>query len=335
MINDHEPGSNRGVCLADDPARGASLAVPGLVTVGDPARAIDYAEEEQFHDEWGKAIDPNTVPVIESFEACTAPENRFIMNWLGDVRGLRVLDMGCGAGEAAVYFATRGADVTAVDLSRGMLTVTNQVARRYGVTVTCVQSRGEALDLPSHHFDVVYAANMLHHVDMSRCLAEVCRVLKPDGRFVSWDPLKHNPIINIYRRMAAAVRTEDEAPLSIHDVAAFRERFNSVTSECFWLASLWIFMRFFLIERVHPSKERYWKKIITAAQRLSGTYRRLAWLDRVLLRSCPWLKRMCWNMVVCAEGPRSAPVSKPSEVLQPAIQKHAGTSGVDHLSSGR
>ncbi|MGB0715721.1 MAG: methyltransferase domain-containing protein [Phycisphaerae bacterium] len=289
------------------------------------ARHIDYQGEEDFHDEWGKAIDPDTVPVTGSFEACTAPENQFVMNWLGSVKNLRVLDIGSGAGEAAVYFATQGADVTAVDLSSGMLDVVSQVADRHGVKVRCVQSRAESLDLPDNSFDIVYAANMLHHVDMNRCLNEVCRVLKPDGRFVAWDPLRHNPIINIYRRMATSVRTEDETPLDIRDVETFEQRFRSVSHRCFWLTSLWIFMRFFLIERVHPSKERYWKKIITDADRLAPLYQRLSAIDERLLRWFPWLGRMCWNVVICAEHPtkvikqRVAP-KEPSITTMPAGQ---------------
>ena len=266
-------------------------------------RPIDYAREEVFHDEWGMSLAPDDVPVVESFEACTAPENRYIMSKLGDVRGLRVLDLGCGAGEAAVYFAMKGAQVTATDISAGMLRLTERVARRYGVRVECVQQNSDQLNFPDNSFDVVYAANLLHHVDLENCLDAACRILKPGGRFVSWDPLKHNPVINVYRRMAAAVRTEDERPLSIHDLRHFRTRFARVEHRCFWLASLWIFVRFFLIERVHPSKERYWKKIIVEAERLQGTYGRLASFDRLLLKLCPPLGRMCWNLAVVAQKP--------------------------------
>ncbi len=275
-----------------------------------PGRPIDYQNEELFHDEWGQALDPEQVPVVESFEACTAPENRFIVQWLGDVRGLRVLDLGCGAGEAATYFALCGAKVAATDISAGMLALTARVARRYGVQVECVRQNSDRLDFPDNTFDVVYAANLLHHVHLDACLASVCRVLKPDGRFVSWDPLRHNPIINIYRRMAAAVRTEDETPLAIADLKSFRDYFQHVEHRCFWLAGLWIFMKFFLIERVDPSKERYWKKIIIDAERLEKTYKRLAAIDRFLLKWCPPLRRMCWNLTVCARTPRKpTPIS--------------------------
>ncbi len=303
-------------------------------------RRVDFDREEQFHDEWGGVIDPDQVPVIETFEACTAPENRYITEWLGNVRGLRVLDLGCGAGEAAVYFALRGADVTAVDLSAGMLEVTRRVADRYGVTIRCRRQNAERLEFDANTFDVVYAANLLHHVDLDTCLTEVGRVLRPDGRFVSWDPLRHNPIINIYRRMAAPVRTEDETPLDIRDTESFRRHFHDVEHRCFWLAGLWIFMRFFLVDRVHPSKDRYWKKIITDADRLRGTYHRLAALDDFLIRRMPWLQRMCWNLAVCAGRPRRSagdPAARRTAAERvlfnvdiPAVDATAPREGVPH-----
>ena len=40
---------------------------------------------------------------------------------LGDVRGLAVLDLGCGTGRHALWLAEAGATVTAVDFSEGML----------------------------------------------------------------------------------------------------------------------------------------------------------------------------------------------------------------------
>jgi hypothetical protein len=36
-------------------------------------------KEEKFHDEWAQSTDTDSVMVDEFFEACTSPENRFIM----------------------------------------------------------------------------------------------------------------------------------------------------------------------------------------------------------------------------------------------------------------
>ena len=55
--------------------------------------------EREFHDAWAKVIDRDGIHVPDYFEACTAPENRFILRHLGDIRGKYILDLGCGAGE--------------------------------------------------------------------------------------------------------------------------------------------------------------------------------------------------------------------------------------------
>lgn len=255
--------------------------------------------EQAFHDDWAASTRPEDVLVRESFEACTAPEHRYILERLGDLRGRRLLDLGSGLGEAAVYFALRGAEVTACDLSAGMLGVVGRVAARHGVRVTLRQAPAERTGLPAGGFDIVYAGNLLHHVDIPATLDEVRRVLVPGGVFVSWDPLAHNPLINVYRRMAAALRTPDEHPLRMRELELFRERFGEVSHRCFWLTSLAVFLRFYL-EGAHPSRERYWKKILKEAERLRPFYERLERWDRALLAALPFLGRYCWNIVVWA-----------------------------------
>jgi hypothetical protein len=41
--------------------------------------------ERNFHDRWAESIDVDGIRVRDYFEACTAPENRFILGHLGDV----------------------------------------------------------------------------------------------------------------------------------------------------------------------------------------------------------------------------------------------------------
>ena len=53
-------------------------------------------KEQQFHDQWAAVIDVDGIRVADYFEACTAPENRFILQQLGDLRDKYLLDLGCG-----------------------------------------------------------------------------------------------------------------------------------------------------------------------------------------------------------------------------------------------
>ncbi|HEY9907700.1 MAG TPA: class I SAM-dependent methyltransferase, partial [Thermosynechococcaceae cyanobacterium] len=234
------------------------------------------------------------------FEACTAPENRFILKHLGDVRGKYLLDLGCGAGENSVYFGQKGARCVAADYSPGMVEVALKLAAANQVQVEGRVVNAMAINLPDNTFDIVYASNLLHHIpDPILALQEIHRVLKPGGKACFWDPLKHNPVINVYRRIATEVRTEDETPLNINIVSFVRSRFSKVQYDTFWIASLWIFLQFYLIEKVNPNKERYWKKIITEQARLEPLYRRLEKLDRVL-KKLPLMKRLAWNIAVVA-----------------------------------
>jgi SAM-dependent methyltransferase len=256
--------------------------------------------EQDFHDRWASTIVVDGIRVADYFEACTAPENRFILKQLGDVRGKYLLDLGCGAGENSVYFAQLGARCLASDYSPGMVDVALKLADRYGVNIEGRVINALSIDIPDNTFDIVYASNLLHHIpDPLITIREMHRVLKPGGKMCFWDPLRHNPVINVYRRMATEVRTEDEMPLHIDIVNEVRSRFSSTKYDTFWLASLWIFLQFYLVERVNPNEERYWKKIIIEQARLEKTYLRLERFDRVL-KKLPFMKRMAWNLAVVA-----------------------------------
>jgi ubiquinone/menaquinone biosynthesis C-methylase UbiE len=256
--------------------------------------------EQSFHDQWASTIDVDGILVVDYFEACTAPENRFILKYLGDVRGKSLLDLGCGAGENSVYFAKLGAHCVATDYSPGMVEVALKLAEKNGVTVTGKVVNAMEIDYPDNSFDIIYAANLLHHIpDPLITIREMHRVLKPGGKMCFWDPLRHNPVINVYRRIATEVRTEDETPLHINIVQNVRQLFTTTQFDTFWLATLWIFLQFYLIEKVNPNKERYWKKIILEQDRLGPTYRRLERLDR-FLKKLPFVRRMGWNLAVVA-----------------------------------
>jgi ubiquinone/menaquinone biosynthesis C-methylase UbiE len=262
-------------------------------------------KERDFHDDWAHAIDFRDVKVRETFSACTSPEPTWLARQLGDLNGKRILELGCGAGEGAVYFALAGADVTATDLSPGMLAVVEKVASHHGVAVkTMVSSAEDLSSFASGSFDIVYGANTLHHVDIERCLDEVKRVLKPGGLGAFWDPVAHNPVINIYRRMASKVRTVDEHPIRRSELRYFSRRFTIVAKRFFWLTASLIFAKFYLIDRLHPNEDRYWKRIITREPELRKWYLPLAAVDRFLLALVPILGWWCWNMAIVVRKDR-------------------------------
>jgi ubiquinone/menaquinone biosynthesis C-methylase UbiE len=105
---------------------------------------------------------------------------------IGDVRGKRVLEIGCGGGQCSIAFAKRGAIATGVDLSDEQIAFARQLAEREGAKATFLQGNVEDLSpIPDASQDLVFSAYALQFVEhMDRCFAEVARVLVPGGLFV-------------------------------------------------------------------------------------------------------------------------------------------------------
>jgi SAM-dependent methyltransferase len=260
-----------------------------------------HFSERHFHDEWARSIDPETVVPDQNFTPETAIENRYILSRLGDLSGKRLLDIGCGAGEAAVYFAQRGATVIAMDLSGAFLRIVQHVADKHHTPITLVVGAGEHLPFPDASFDVVYGHGVLHHLELRDAMREVSRILRPGGRAFFIEPLGYNPIIDVYRWMAGNLRTPSERPLRFTDIDALRPLFRRVDHREFWLTTQLVFLWFLIGMGVHPARERYWKKVLYDADRIRWLFRPLYRLEIWLLRRWPWIGRFSWNSVIVLE----------------------------------
>jgi len=146
-----------------------------------PNDDVRRQKEAQFHDQWAADVDLDATLIDETFTSTTAIENQFVLEQFGDVRGLRVLDYGCGAAEGGIYLAKQGAKVVAIDVSPGMLELAQRLAKKHGVEIETRVVSGDAIPAGDGEFDRIYGNGVLHHVPLSTAIPELARIMKPGG----------------------------------------------------------------------------------------------------------------------------------------------------------
>lgn len=109
----------------------------------------------------------------------------YFKNALGGIRGLSILDVGCGGGLLAECFAREGARVTGIDLSRASLFAARRHAQSAGVEIAYVNADAESFPFLDSSFDAVVSSDFLEHVcDLDRVVGEAARVLRASGLFL-------------------------------------------------------------------------------------------------------------------------------------------------------
>jgi SAM-dependent methyltransferase len=121
-------------------------------------------------------------------------ESYTLFDALGDVRGLRVLDLACGEGFYSRRLAQAGAaEVVAIDISPAMIDLARGQEERSPLGVQYLVGDVGSLDL-ARNFDVVVGVYLLHYARSAQTLGAMCgaisRHLAPGGRFIT---LNGNP----------------------------------------------------------------------------------------------------------------------------------------------
>lgn len=144
------------------------------------------------------------LPRLRYLNVMRAVEGAIVDRNVPAVRGLRVLDAGCGHGYYFMGLALGGAQVTGVDLSPGDVGKGSRMARRLGLGEEAAGSARAcylagsltALPFADGSFDLVICNSVLEHIpEDGRALGEMYRVLRPGGRLILTVDCDERPLV--------------------------------------------------------------------------------------------------------------------------------------------
>ncbi len=240
--------------------------------------------EREFHD---RTFGEGSRSVAGRFYSIEAPSRGFYEDFLSQRASGEVLEYGCGPGSLAFFLAERGAQVTGIDISPVAIEQSRAKAEKLGVAdrTRFEVMNAEDLQFEPGSFDLVCGTGILHHLELDGAFAQLAKVLKPGGEAVFIEPLGHNPIINLYRRLTPKLRTEDEHPLLSADLDIAGKYFGKSDLRYFHLTTL-------LAVPAHGRK------------RFGAIVDALARFDEAVFRRLPLARKHAWMVGMVLAEPR-------------------------------
>ncbi len=162
-----------------------------------------------------------------------------LLGWLpADMRGLRLLDAGCGTGALAMEAMQRGAEVVAIDLSPTLV----QLARDRSTTLApngnggSVQFlSGDMLDDALGHFDHVVAMDSVIHYDTPDIARAIQRLAARTRASVLFTIAPSSPMLSAMHRMGRLFPRSDRSPaLTPVSQAALRQSLQQGLAGSAW-----------------------------------------------------------------------------------------------------
>ena len=194
--------------------------------------------EIAFHDARFGGGDALRQPAAKYYSVTDAARDYYRTRVLSRSAGAAVLEYGCGAESDFHIWEEAGAMVTGIDISPVAVKLAADQADKRGLKARFETMNAEKLTYPDSSFDMIVGSGIIHHLSLDKCYAEIYRVLRPGGVAVFFEPMGHNPIINLYRRLTPNMRTADEHPLLLADIALARSFFGAVEARFFVGTSL-------------------------------------------------------------------------------------------------
>src|SRR6476469_977138 len=170
--------------------------------------------------DWGLGRYEETARALE-------PASAHVVDLAQLVRGERVLDIGCGTGNAALCAARAGGEIVGLDPAVLLIEVARERAAAEGFEIDFVVGQAESLPFDDATFDVVMSVfGVIFTADPDRAIREMLRVLRPNGRALvsAWVPTGTiAELMGVFGRAMAAATGSTPQRFAWHEREAVAE----------------------------------------------------------------------------------------------------------------
>ena len=197
--------------------------------------------EKEFHDVRYSDESIRRQKVSKFYSITDSITNAYQQKLLDSSKDHKVIEYGCGKGSCAFKIARNQAKlVTGIDISPVAIEVAIEQAAAENLdnNLQFQVMNAENLEFPESSYDLICGSGILHHLDLNLAVNSIVETLQPDGKAVFLEPLGHNLLINLYRRLTPSIRTEDEHPLLEKDLQFLKSNFKKSKIRYFYLTSL-------------------------------------------------------------------------------------------------
>jgi ubiquinone/menaquinone biosynthesis C-methylase UbiE len=241
-------------------------------------------KEQSFHDERFGGDDGARKAVGKYYLINRHADDKYLQIASKYCYNKKLLEYGCGSGNASEQWMKQGAQLTGIDISPEGIKKAKQKNSNSEYKAEYFVMNAEKTDFENNSFDIIVGTGIIHHLDLINSYQELRRVLKDDGHAVFIEPLGHNPFINLYRALTPQMRTEDEHPLKMKDIKLLKKYFSYVQVEYFSLFT------FFAVPFRNMAM-------------FNSIYTFFKYIDKIVL-NIPFLKRYAWTVVIHASSPK-------------------------------
>jgi 2-polyprenyl-3-methyl-5-hydroxy-6-metoxy-1,4-benzoquinol methylase len=221
-----------------------------------PEALARWASESDFFDLMAERLAAHARPLdeltVQRYRETRRPwfNKEFRFQLMGDLRGKRVLDVGCGDGSNAILMARYGARVTGIDISPKSIELCHRRAELDGVgsNTQFICSPLETADLLDGSYDIIWGDGVLHHLipELDGVMRQLVSYAKPGALFVFSEPVCLSPLLRRLRKRIPihTDATPNERPLERAEMATIRRYLPHL--ELRWFSFLSRLDRFFL-----------------------------------------------------------------------------------------